>query len=430
MNESLDPKAGSDDASARPDDETVFASRSATESATQATPHAEPLPLEGLRVLDFSQFLAGPSCALRLADLGADVVKIERPQGGDLCRQLYVADQALDGDSVLFHTINRNKRSFAADLKQPADLERVKALVARADVLIHNFRPGVMERLGLGYEVVRDLNARLVYATVTGYGELGPWRDKPGQDLLAQSLSGLTWLSGDATQGPVPVGVSIADIVTGAHLVQGVLAALLRRGVTGRGGRVEVSLMESILDLQFEQITTFLCGDGSVPRRASVNNASVYGAAPYGLYATADGYLALAMAPIPRLAQLLDCAPLAAFDDASQWFARRDEIKAILRDHLATQATAHWLARLEPADIWCAPVQDYATLTAHGGFAALDMTQAITNSAGHSLTTLRCPIRIDGVVLKSPRAAPALGEHTAQVAAGWQIDATPTHPTE
>ena len=385
--------------------------------------------LEGLLVLDFSQFLAGPSAALRLADFGADVIKIERPQGGDLCRQLSISDQTLGADSVLFHTINRNKRSFAADLKQPADLERVKTLVARADVLIHNFRPGVMERLGLGYEVVRELNPRLVYANVTGYGESGPWRDKPGQDLLAQSLAGLTWLSGDASQGPVPVGVSIADIVTGAHLAQGVLAALVRRGVTGRGARVEVSLLESILDVQFEQITAYLRGAGTQPARSAVNNASVYGAAPYGLYETADGYLAIAMAPIATLARLLDCPSLDAFADPAQAFVQRDAIKAVLRDHLRTRSAAAWLALLEPADIWCARVQNYDELIAHDGFAALDMTQRIETAAGESLTTLRCPVRIDGAVLRSPRAAPALGEHTAQIAAAFALDATTSPST-
>ena len=157
-------------------------------------------PLDGLLVLDFSQFLAGPSCALRLADLGARVIKIERPGTGDLGRQLYISDLELDGDSTLFHSINRNKQSFAADLKRADDTDRVRRLVAAADVLIQNFRPGVMDRLGLGYESVRDLNPRLVYATVTGYGAEGPWRDKPGQDLLAQALSGLTWLSGNADQ--------------------------------------------------------------------------------------------------------------------------------------------------------------------------------------------------------------------------------------
>jgi len=385
-------------------------------NAAAATPATTPaLPLDGLLVLDFSQFLAGPSCALRLADLGADVIKIERPQGGDLCRQLSIANQFLDGDSVLFHIINRNKRSFAADLKQPDDLARVKALVARADVLIHNFRPGVMERIGLGADVAFAINPRLVYATVSGYGETGPWRDKPGQDLLVQSLSGMAWLSGDADQGPVPAGVSVADIMTGAHLVQGVLAALLRRGVTGRGGRVDVSLMESILDLQFEQLTTFMQGNGDPPKRAGVNNASVYGAAPYGVYATADGYLALAMASIPVLTRLLDCPALARYDDPSQWFAARDEIKAILRDHLLHRPTAEWLSVLEPADIWCAPVQDYRALMQHEGFQALAMTQRVETARGHALTTTRCPIRIDGQVLRSSRAAPALGEHTAQI---------------
>lgn len=369
------------------------------------------LPLEGCVVLDFSQFLAGPSCALRLADFGADVIKIERPQGGDLCRQLSIADQRIDNDSVLFHTINRNKRSFAADLKNPADLERVKALIGRADVMIHNFRPGVMERIGLAWSDVEALNPRLVYAVVSGYGTAGPWRDKPGQDLLVQSLSGLTWLSGDAQDGPVPMGVSIADILTGAHLVQGVLAALLRRQTTGRGGCVDVSLMESVLDLQFEQLTAFLRSDGEPPRRSAVSSASVYGAAPYGIYPTADGHLAIAMAPLPKLAALIGCEALASFDDPLRWFSERDAIKTILRDHLRTRASAHWLALLEPADIWCAEIFDYAELTAHDGFDALDMIQQLDNG----VTTTRCPVRIDGAILKSSRSAPELGRHTQEI---------------
>src|ERR1051325_166897 len=142
-------------------------------------------PLEGLMVIDFSQFLAGPSASLRLADLGARVIKIERSQGGDLCRQLYISNLQVDGDSTLFHTINRNKESFAADLKKTADREVIRDLVRRADVVIQNFRPGVMERLGFHYEAVREYNARAIYGEVTGYGRTGPWRDKPGQDLLA-----------------------------------------------------------------------------------------------------------------------------------------------------------------------------------------------------------------------------------------------------
>ena len=369
-------------------------------------------PLAGLLVLDFSQFLAGPSAALRLADLGARVIKIERPGAGDLCRRLYISNLELDGDSTLFHSINRNKESFAADLKNPADLAAAKQLIARADVLIQNFRPGVMERIGLDFETVKAINPRLVYGTVTGYGDRGPWRDKPGQDLLAQSLSGLTWLSGDAAQGPVPMGLAVADLIAGAHLVQGVLACLVRRGTTGLGGLVEVSLLESVLDLQFEVLTTHLNDGGSDPHRSAVNNAHAYLAAPYGIYATADGHLALGMGSVPRLGELLGCEPLLAYDDPNRWFTERDDIKARLAAHLAPQPTAHWLAILEPADVWCADVLDWSRLRAHDAFLALAMTQRVTRPNGAALDTTRCPIRIDGGLLTAGRGAPTVGQDT------------------
>jgi CoA:oxalate CoA-transferase len=374
-------------------------------------------PLAGFLVLDLSQFLAGPSAALRLADLGARVIKVERPGAGDLCRHLYISNLELDGDSTLFHSINRNKESFAADLKDEADLAAVRHLIARADVLIQNFRPGVIERIGLDYPAVRAINPRLVYGTISGYGDRGPWRDKPGQDLLVQSLSGLTWLSGDADQGPVPMGLAVADLMAGAHLVQGILACLVRRGVTGQGGLVEVSLLESVLDLQFEVLTTHLNDGGLLPQRSAVNNAHAYLAAPYGIYATADGYLALAMQPVPRLGELLDCPPLLCFEDPKSWFGKRDAIKAILTEHLRKRTTNDWLAILEPADIWCADVLDWSRLLAHEGFAALGMTQRVSRANGAALDTTRCPIRIDGALLTSARGAPTVGEDTAAIRA-------------
>jgi CoA:oxalate CoA-transferase len=296
-------------------------------------------PLAGLLVLDFSQFLAGPSSALRLADLGARVIKIERPVSGDLCRRLYISDLEVDGDSTLFHSINRNKQSFSADLKHPRDLARVKRLIERADVLIQNFRPGVMQRLGLDYRTVSATNPRLVYAEVTGYGDEGPWRDKPGQDLLAQAVSGLVWLSGNSDQGPVPMGLSIVDMFAGAHLTQGILACLVRRGITGKGGLVQASLLESALDLQFEVLTTHLNDGGKLPKRAAVNNANAYLAAPYGIYATGDGFLALAMMPVPRLGELLACFALCTYTEPRTWFEQRDEIKTLLAAHLKMQPT-------------------------------------------------------------------------------------------
>ncbi|MDE3105338.1 MAG: CoA transferase [Acidobacteriota bacterium] len=372
-------------------------------------------PLEGLLVIDFSQFLSGPSASLRLADMGARVIKIERPGTGDLCRQLYISNLVLDGDSTLFHSINRNKQSFAADLKNPADREHVLTLLRRADVMIQNFRPGVMEKAGLGYDDVAALNPRLVYGEITGYGKQGPWRGKPGQDLLVQSLSGLPWLNGDQQQPPVPFGLAVSDMMAGAHLVQGILACLVRRGVTGRGGYVEVSLLESTLDLQFEVLTTYLNDGGQPPVRSAVNNAHAYLGAPYGIYATADGYLALAMQPVVRLGELLACPALLAFSDPASLFEQRDTIKQILVGHLRTHTTAHWLGILEPADIWCADVLTWDRLFAHAGFQSLDMVQTVGHRPEAVLRTTRCPIRIDGEKLTSPRGAPKIGEDNATI---------------
>jgi CoA:oxalate CoA-transferase len=372
-------------------------------------------PLTGLLVLDFSQFLAGPSCALRLADLGARVMKIERPVSGDLCRSLYISDLEVDGDSTLFHSINRNKESFGADLKNPRDIARVEQLIGRADVLIQNFRPGVMQRLGLSYQAVSAMNPRLIYAEVTGYGDQGPWRDKPGQDLLAQAVSGLVWLSGDAGQGPVPMGLSVVDMFAGAHLTQGILACLVRRGITGKGGLVQVSLLESALDMQFEVLTTHLNDGGKIPQRGAVNNANAYLAAPYGLYPTSDGFLALAMTPVPRLGELLGLPALCEYTDPRIWFAERDGIKTSLAAHLKTQTTDHWLAVLEPAGVWCAKVLGWPELLQHDAFAVLHMVQSVKCSSGEAILTTRCPIRIDGQVLESPAGAPRTGEHTQQI---------------
>jgi CoA:oxalate CoA-transferase len=379
-------------------------------------------PLEGLLVLDMSQFLAGPSAALRMADLGARVVKIERPAIGDLCRQLYISNLELDGDSTLFHSINRNKQSFAADLKNAADRAQVEKLIRHADVLLHSYRPGVVERFGLHYDAVHRLNPRLVYGHVTGYGQQGPWRNKPGQDLLAQSLSGLAWLNGNAGQPPMPFGLATADMLAGAHLVQGVLACMVRRGVTGEGGLVEVSLLESVLDYQFEVLTTHLNDGGKLPQRSAFNSAHAYLGAPYGIYETSDGYLALAMGSVPRLGQLLQCADaLAAYEDPKSWFDKRDEIKRILAEHLKTQTTQHWLGILEPADVWCADVFTWPKLMRHEGFRVLDMIQNVSRSNGASLRTTRCPIRIDGEIYKSEKGSPRIGENTEDIRREYKL---------
>jgi len=367
-------------------------------------------PLEGLLVLDLAQFLSGPSAALRLGDLGARVIKVERPGSGDICRTLYLTDTDVGGDSTLFHAINRNKESLAIDLKRPEDLAALKRLIARADVLIQNFRPGVIERLGLGYEDVKAINPRLVYAGVSGYGETGPWAGIPGQDLLAQSLSGVTWLNGHEGDGPVPLGLSIADMLAGHALTEGILAALVRRGITGEGAHVQTSLLEALVDLQFELLTTHLNDGRRLPARAEFRNANAYLAAPYGIYPTRDGYLALAMMPLAQLAKVL---PLPALEDfsAQDAFGRRDEIKRLIAATLSQQDTAHWLARLQPADVWCAEVLDWPRLLQSEAFNLLDMLQTVRRGDGTPVQTTRGPVRIDGRRALSVRGAPQVGEH-------------------
>jgi crotonobetainyl-CoA:carnitine CoA-transferase CaiB-like acyl-CoA transferase len=239
--------------------------------------------------------------------------------------------------------------------------------------------------------------------------------------LLVQSISGLTWLTGNGDQGPVPMGLSVADMFTGMHLAQGILACLVRRGITNRGGLVEASLLESVLDLQFEVLTTHLNDGGKLPQRSQVNNANAYLGAPYGIYRTSDGYLALAMGSVTRLGQLLGCDSLLEYTDSKRWFTERDAIKQQLADHLAGQTTAHWLGILEPADIWCADVLTWDRLLENDGFKVLNMVQKVRRDNGAELTTTRCPIRIDGQILTSSRGAPKIGEHNQLISQEFEL---------
>lgn len=380
------------------------------------------LPLAGLVVVDMSQFLSGPCCSLRLLDLGARVIKIERPDGGDLSRRLYLSDTEIGGDSTIFHAINRAKESFAIDLKNEADLKALRALLAKADVLIQNFRPGVIERLGLDYEAVRKINPRLVYASISGYGEEGPWVKRPGQDLLAQSRSGVMWLNGDEDQGPVPFGLAIGDMLAGAACAQGILAALVRRGITGQGSHIETSLLEALVDFQFEVLTTHLNDGRRLPKRSNFRSAHAYLSAPYGVYPAKDGYLAIAMTPIPKLADLLSLEELAPYRDRpASWFTARDDIKAIIAQRIATKTIDDWLDILEPADIWCAKVLTWPEMLASEGFQSLDMLQTVTREDDVSILTTSSPLRVNGIRAKVDRAAPRIGEHSAAIRAEFGL---------
>lgn len=377
--------------------------------------------LEDILVIDFSQFLSGPSASLRLADMGARVIKIEKPATGDICRYLYVSDTKIEGESTIFHAINRNKESYAADIKNEADHNKIVQLIQKADVVMHNFRPGVMQRLGLDYQTVKAINPQIIYAEISGYGEAGPWKHLPGQDLLLQSVSGLTWLSNNNNTDPTPMGVAVVDIVAGTHLAQGILAALFQRFATNDGALVQVSMLESILDFQFEVLTCFYNDGEQLPERSSVNNANAYIAAPYGIYKTADGFLALSMTDIVQLGELLGCAALLQYSDAAQWYSKRDEIKSIIADRLMDDGTDAWLNILRRKDVWCARVLNYEMLMQEEGYQCLQMELEVKTTAGLIVKTTRCPIRVDGKLLTSLKGAPLLGENTIAIDREFQV---------
>lgn len=365
-------------------------------------------PLEGILVVDFSQFLAGPYASLRLLDMGARVIKVENVDGGDLCRYHYLSDTRIGDDSTLFHAINRGKESVALDLKSLEGLAVACQLVAQADVVIQNFRPGVIERLGLGYDAVRAINPDVIYGSVSGYGAGGDWAHLPGQDLLAQARSGIMWLSGNAADGPVPIGLPIADISTGANLAMGLLGALFRHARTGAGALVETSLLESLADMQFELLTTFLNNGQRPPQRLASASAHGYLGAPYGVYKTAQGHLALAMSPLADLAVALHLNALLAFlDQPDAGFRHREAIHDLISEHLRTRPAEEWEADLGAKGIWCARILTWPELIESTAFRTLDMVKSLPlhETEAHFI---RAPFRFDGQRPQVRRSGPAL----------------------
>ncbi|UKT65435.1 CaiB/BaiF CoA transferase family protein [Pedobacter mucosus] len=382
-------------------------------------------PLEGLLVLEFCQFLAGPSAGLKLADLGARVIKIERPKTGDACRQLAIKNLFIGDDSLLFHTINRNKESYAADLKNPEDLARLKKLIAKADIMTHNFRPGVMEKIGLDYASVQIINPKIIYGLVTGYGNEGPWKNKPGQDLLVQAVSGLTFLSGKDIDGPVPFGLSVSDIMCGNHLAQGIMAALIKRAKTNKGVLVEVSLLESILDVQFEVLTTYLNDGGKLPDRSGAKgSAHAYLSAPYGFYQTKDGHLALAMGNLLDICSIINCDISDLYIDPSSTFENRDKLIVRLGETFKTQTNKKWLDLLESHGIWSAEVLNYQLATQVDSYKKLEIEQTLTLEDGLNIKTTVCPIRLDNTKLFAANPAPKLGLNTPDINKEFELEIT------
>ena len=369
-------------------------------------------PLEGLLVADLSQLVQGPFATQILGDLGADVVKVE-PVTGDWLRSYSMGDTYVAGESLSFLAFNRNKRSLAVNVKDASGYAAVRELLRRADVVVENFRPGVMDRLGLGYEVLAADNPGLVYCASSGYGPDGPYLHRPGQDLLAQALTGLPFLQGNADDPPTPVGIGIADVSAGLHIAYAVMAALVSRSTTGRGQRIDVSLLNSLLAVQGQELTWYL-HTRTLPTRSTAGLGSPLAGAPLGIYPTADGWLAIAMSSVALLARLLDVPSLLSYDSKNV-MGGRDEVKRLLEQATLRWTTAALLEHLLAADVWCAPVQDYSQVVEdpqirHNGI----LTQFDHPTAG-AVTTVGQPVRFSETVSTTQLAPPLLGQHSREV---------------
>ena len=369
--------------------------------------------LQGVRILSFTQFLLGPAGVQYLADMGADVIKIE-PPGGRLFERTWAGcDQFLNGVSAFFLCAHRNQRSLALDLKRPEGIEVAKRLIAGADVLVQNFRPGVMARLGLGYEEVAPLNPRLIYVSGSGYGEGSVYRDRPGQDLLIQAMSGLASISGRAGQPPTPTGGPVVDQHGAALLAMGVLAALFDRSRTGRGQKIEVTMLRAALDLQLEVVSYHL--NGAQMRKSPTSLASMIHPGPYGIYETKDGFLALSMSPLPVLQQALQLPELEPLAVSRFNHPAREQIARILEPVIRTRTTSEWMEYLVPKGIWAAPVLDYDGVFADPAVQEADVIEEIDHPTAGRVRLLRFPLEFSSGRAAIRRIPPTSGEHTEEI---------------
>jgi crotonobetainyl-CoA:carnitine CoA-transferase CaiB-like acyl-CoA transferase len=371
------------------------------------------LPLAGVKVIDFSQVMLGPCATQVLGDYGADVVKIERPGSGDLSRSSI--DDPAGRDNPVFLSLNRNKRSIAVDIRKPEGREVVYALVRRGDVVVNNFRPGVMDRLGFGYEKLREINPRIIWAFGSGFGSSGPYAHKGGQDILAQAYTGVMQRRADPGHPMAVYPTALADYTAGMHLVQGVLLALLQRERTGSGGKVEVDLYDSMLAMQMQEATMRLMRD------RELNWALM----PLtGCFPTQDGAIVLVGAfkdnPLRDICAALglpDLSQQERFADLPHLFEHRDEIRGILRDRFATASTAYWLARLEQHDLLCAPVRTLAEALADPQTAHNRMLLCFDHPSGEKVQTVGTPVHLGSADTTVRLPPPRLGQHTSAILA-------------
>ena len=367
-------------------------------------------PLDGVTVLDFSQVEMGPCATQVLGDFDADVIKIERPGAGDLSR---VHMKHTSGESAVFWSLNRNKRSVALDVRSPLGREAIFRLARQADVLVHNFRPGVMERLGFGDDELRAINPRLIYAIGSGYGPTGPYRDKGGQDVLAQAMSGIASRHANPDDPPEPCATPIADFTGGMLLVQGILLALLARERTGEGQVIHVSLLDGMLAMQLQEASAWL----------NLGQRLNWGSFPLsGTFKTEDGYVVMVGAfkpnPLQEICRGLGIEDLSAdprYATHEAQVAHRDELQQRWRDEFSRRTTKQVIDALESVDILCAPVHDIEAALADPQVAHNEMVVTMHDPECGPIKTVGIPVKLEGTPGNVRRTPPRLGQHTREV---------------
>jgi crotonobetainyl-CoA:carnitine CoA-transferase CaiB-like acyl-CoA transferase len=371
-------------------------------------------PLSGLRVLELGNLLAAPCAGMVLADLGAEVVKVEG-FGGDPARELQTAAFTGSGTSPTFLAFNRGKRSLALDLHTVGGLEVISRLIERSDVLIESFRPGVMERLGLGAITVRTAHPRLIYASLSGFGQVGPERDRRGVDLVIQAESGIMAVTGQPDGPPTKVGFTVVDVAAGHVLAQGILAALINRGRTGEGEHVTVSLLDVALHLQSAPMTEFLA-TGTLPPRAG--NAAPM-TAPADLFATADGHLVISAYLENHWRMLCESIGRAELIADARFVSKvnrvrnRDALVAELESMLRTQTSRTWMERLQGAGLAVGMVKSYADIEADAQVKAMETVVSVGEE--EPIRTVRAPAQFGSWRPEYRVAPPGVGEHSSQV---------------
>lgn len=372
------------------------------------------MALDGIRVLDFSQMMLGPWGTQFLGDMGAEVIKIERPKVGEWERGLLAMGELLAGDSPFFLAMNRNKKSVTVNLKDPRGKDIIYELAATSDLVVENYRPGVLDRLGLGYEDLKKVSPGIVYVSGTGYGTDGPYRERPGQDLLIQSLSGLAAQGGRYDDPPTPAGSSIVDASTALMMAFSAMVGLFHKQRTGQGQRIDVNLFSTAIAMQCQELAAFM----NVSKHWERSHAGISAAwlsAPFGIYKTLNGYMAISMNSLTVMGDLLGMPHLKDYDTPERSYRDRDEIKRMIEAQVATNTTEHWLQLFATKDLWCAKVQDFDDLMDDPQVRHNELIQTIHHPRAGDIRVIGIPMRFSETPGTIRLAPPLVGEHTDEV---------------